>query len=395
MNMRATKLVAAREFRLRARSRAFVISTIVLVVGAIALVVLTSILGGDDGRRELDIGLVQPSPALVQALVETGDALDTDVSIVELDDEADAERAIRDGDIDLALLDGAVLWEDETNDIDSAIVRSAVQSSVIVDRASGLGIDQQQLTELLRPVVLDDRFIEPEDDDRAARIATASIGVIVLFISIQTYGNMVLMGVVEEKSSRVVEVLLNHLRPRHLLAGKILGLGALGMTQMVLVVVAALVALASVQGVDVPDVPVDGLVWFVVWFLLGFLLYATAFAMAGSLVSRQEDASSVVTPISLPFVASYITSFAIVGVPDSTVAVVLSLVPITAPMTMPVRIAAGDPSALQIAASVVFTVIAIYGLVVVAGRVYARNVLRTGARVSWSAALRGIRGSEA
>jgi ABC-2 type transport system permease protein len=154
------------------------------------------------------------------------------------------------------------------------------------------------------------------------------------------------------------------------------------------------VALASVRGIDVPAIPVDGLVWFVVWFLLGFGLYATAFAMGGSLVSRQEDASSVVTPISIPFIASYIASFAIAGDPDSTFAKVLSLVPVTAPMTMPARIAAGEPSVLEVTASVLLTVLATYVLVVIAGRVYARNVLRTGARVSWKSALRAARTAE-
>jgi ABC-2 type transport system permease protein len=202
------------------------------------------------------------------------------------------------------------------------------------------------------------------------------------------------MGVVEEKSSRVVEVLLNHLRPRHLLAGKVIGIGALGLLQLVLVLLSALTALAAVRGVDVPNVPIDALFWFVVWFLLGFGLYATAFAMGGSLVSRQEDASSVVTPISIPFIASYVLSFGIAGSPDSTFATVLSLIPITAPMTMPVRIEAGDPGAAQITASVVISLVSIYVLMVVAGRVYARNVLRTGARVSWKSALRAARTAE-
>ncbi|HEX7095072.1 MAG TPA: ABC transporter permease [Acidimicrobiales bacterium] len=394
MSLETVALVSGREYRLRVRTRAFVISTAILVIGAVVLVVLTSVIRDDDDRRNVDIGVVDPSPALAQALVDAGDALDTDVVVVELRDAADAEQAVRDGDIDLAVTADAVLWEDDTSDVDGAIVRSAVQSATILERASELGIGEQALAELLAPVPLEDRFVEPEDDDRGARIATATIGVVLLFIAIQTYGNMVLMGVIEEKSSRVVEVLLNHLRPRHLLAGKVLGLGALGLTQMVLVVVAAIVALASGRGVDVPDVPIDALIWFVVWFVLGFALYATAFAMAGSLVSRQEDATSVVTPISLPFFAAYIVSFVIVGSPDSAGAVVLSLVPLTAPMIMPVRIAAGDPSAAEIVVSMALTVAAIYATVVLAGRVYARNILRTGARVPWGAALRGLRAGE-
>src|SRR5436190_1010595 len=84
------------------------------------------------------------------------------------------------------------------------------------------GISDEKLADLLRPISLEDRFLQPEDSDRAVRIATATVGVVLLFLAIQNYGNMVLMGVIEEKSSRVVEVLLNHVRPRHLLAGKVL-----------------------------------------------------------------------------------------------------------------------------------------------------------------------------
>jgi ABC-2 type transport system permease protein len=393
VNLTSVRLVAAREIKLRIRSRAFVISTLVLVAAVAGMVVLAAVLR-DEGRRNLDVGVVDATPALERALVANGDALDTDVTVVHLPDEAAAERAVRDDDVDVALVGNTVIWEQDTNDVDEAIVKAAAQSAAIAARADAAGLDAAQLAELLQPPPLEDRVLEPHDSDRGVRIATASIGVVLLFLAIQTYGNMVLMGVIEEKSSRVVEVLLNHLRPRALLAGKVLGIGTLGLLQMVLVLLSALVALASVRGIDVPAIPVDGLVWFVVWFLLGFAFYATAFAMGGSLVSRQEDAASVITPISIPFIASYLASFAIAGNPGSTFAKVLSLVPITAPMTMPARIAAGEPSVVEITLSVVLTVLATYVLVVVAGRVYARNVLRTGARVSWKSALRAARTAE-
>lgn len=390
MTARPIKLVAAREYRMRIRSRAFVISTLVLMASVAAMVVLTAVLQDENDRRSVDIGVVDPSAALHQALVDTGDALDTDVMVTELADLAAAEEAVRDHTVDLALVGDEVIWERNAGNVDSAIVRSAAQTAVTIERAGELGIDSDALAELLAPVMLDDRFLDEEDGDRDVRLATATVGVILLFLAIQTYGNMVMMGVIEEKSSRVVEVLLNHVRPRELLAGKILGLGALGLTQIVSVAASGLVALAVMRGVDVPNVPVDAIIWFVLWFLLGFGLYATAFAMAGSLVSRQEDASSVVAPISIPFVASYLASFVIASNPDSTFATVMSIVPITAPMAMPVRIAAGDPSTIEIAVSVGVTVLSIYALVVLAGRVYSRNVLRTGARVSWKDAFRSL-----
>ena len=391
MTSRIVGLISMREYRMRVRSRAFILSTLVLMASVVAMVVLTAVLQDDDDRRHVDIGVVEPSPALHQALVDTGDLLDTDVVVTDLADVDEAEQAVQDGTVDLAVVDGQLIWERDANDVDAAIVRTALQSAATIERADALGVDPEVLADLLEPVPIEDRFLEEEDRDRGVRIATATVGVILLFLAIQTYGNRVLMGVIEEKSSRVVEVLLNHVRPRQLLAGKVLGLGALGLTQLVLVAASGLVALVAMRGVDVPNVPADAIVWFVVWFLLGFGLYATAFAMAGSLVSRQEDASSVVAPISIPFVASYLASFVIAGSPDSTFATVMSIVPITAPMAMPVRIAAGDPSAFEIALSVTLTIVTIYALVVFAGRVYSRNVLRTGGRVSWRSAISSAR----
>lgn len=388
----AVALVAAREIKLRGRSRAFIASSLVLALGVVAIIVATSIVRNHGGRRHLDAGIVAGSDVNEAALVDAGDTVGTNVDVHAFATQDAADAALRAGEIDVAIGANAVTWHREADDLDNAIVRSAVQSSAVSTRAAQLGVPPSTLAQLLAPVDLPERVLVPESGDRNVRIATATIGVIVLFIAIQTYGNFVLNGVIEEKSSRVVEVLLNHLRPRQLLAGKIIGLGALGLLQMLSILAAALIALFAVRDIHVPNVPVDALVWFVVWFLFGFALYATAFAMAGSLVSRQEDAASVVTPVMLPFLASYFASFAIAGSPDTVFAKVLSIVPLTAPMTMPVRVAAGNPSAAEIAASLVLTIAAIVALVRLAGRLYARNVLRTGARVGWGAALRSMWG---
>jgi ABC-2 type transport system permease protein len=387
----AVALVAGREMKLRGRSRAFIVSSLVLALGVVAIIVATSIVRDHGGRAHLDVGVVAGADITDTSLLDAGDAVDTNVDVHDYADQDAADAALHAGEIDVSISATAVTWHEAASDIDNAIVRSALRSSAVETRAAQLGIPSSTLTQLLAPVDLPERVLEPESSESGVRVATATIGVIVLFIAIQTYGNFVLNGVIEEKSSRVVEVLLNHVRPRQLLAGKIIGLGALGLLQMLFVLAGALVALFAVRDIHVPKVPVDALVWFVVWFLLGFALYATAFAMAGSLVSRQEDAASVVTPVMLPFLGSYFASFAIAGSPDTTFAKVLSIVPVTAPMTMPVRIAAGHPSAGEIALSLVLTIAAIVALIRLAGRVYARNLLRTGARQTWGAALRSLR----
>jgi ABC-2 type transport system permease protein len=391
----AVQLVAGREMGHRIRSRAFVVSTLLLVAGAVTMVVLTAVLQDENDRRSLDVGIVAGTPTLADSLARAGDQLNVDVRVHALTDTNAAEVAVRDGEVDVAVDGDETIWKSDVDDVDAALVRAGLQSATVAARADAAGVSQAELASLLGPIDVHERVLDPADPDRGIRIGTATVGVILLFLSIQSYGNMVLTGVVEEKSSRVVEVLLNHVRARHLLAGKIVGIGAVGLLQLLGVLAAGVGALVAVRGVDVPKVPADAFVWLVVWFLLGYGLYATAFATAGSLVSRQEDAASVAAPVTLPFLASYLVSFTVAANPDTTFARVLSFVPITAPMIMPVRLAAGDPSVLEVAGSIVLMLVAIAGLVRLAGGVYSRNLLRTGARLSWREAWRGARDTEA
>ena len=131
------------------------------------------------------------------------------------------------------------------------------------------------------------------DDETAALIMT-----VLLLVTISTYGNLVLTGVVEEKSSRVVEVLLARMPARNLLAGKVAGIGLLGFAQFAVTALAAVARRDRVDSVDVPAVRGSVLAWVVVWFVLGYALYAMAYGALGSLASRTEDASSVAGPVS-------------------------------------------------------------------------------------------------
>ena len=160
------------------------------------------------------------------------------------------------------------------------------------------------------------------DDETAAFIMT-----VLLFMTIATYGAMVLNGVVEEKASRVVEVLLARIPARSLLAGKITGIGLLGLGQVAVTALAALVAATTISGVDLPAVSGGVLAWAVVWFVLGYALYATVFGALGSLASRPEDAQSAAGPVSVLLVLVYFVSFAAIGSPDTAWARAISLAP--------------------------------------------------------------------
>jgi ABC-2 type transport system permease protein len=198
---------------------------------------------------------------------------------------------------------------------------------------------------------------------------------------------MVLSGVVEEKSSRTVEVLLARMPARPLLAGKIAGIGALGLAQVVAVGVVALAVVALVDSVDLPSVRGGVIAWAVVWFVLGYALYATVFGTLGSLASRTEDTSNVTGPVTIMLVLAFVVSFAAIGSVDTTWARLVSWFPLTAPLAMPTRIALGAATWWDPIVATALTLAVIATLVVAGGRVYTRAILHTGSLLTLREAL--------
>lgn len=393
------RLVAGREITQRMRSKAFIVSSVLLVAFAVAGVVLSA-LAHDDSRVRVRVMLVEqrapnddiPAVLAMQATLPlVANLLDRDVQTITSATRDEANAALRAGDVDVIVDHITVVWRKSVDNVELAFIQASMQTVVRDQRAASLGLSAAQVTQLLAPVEISTATLEPRDADAGVRAGTAAAGLILLFLAVQIHGAAVLMGVVEEKSSRIVEVLLGHVRPRSLLAGKVVGIGAVGLAQVILVATAAIVSTLVVRSVDAPHIPAVAIVWFVVWFVLGFALYATVFAGLGSLVSRQEDAQSVVTPATLPLLASYFVGFAAVANPDSTLARVTSIVPFSAPMVMPVRIAAGSPPPWEIALALVLVVATIGVVLRLAAIVYEGNVLRTGSRASLATAWRTIR----
>jgi ABC-2 type transport system permease protein len=193
---------------------------------------------------------------------------------------------------------------------------------------------------------------------------------------------MVLTGVLEEKASRVVEVLLARIPPRALLAGKIVGIGLLGLAQIGVTAMAALITVAAVHSIDVPAVRGSVLAWALIWFVLGYALYATVYGALGSLGSRVEDAQAVAGPVMVAMAMAYFASFAMIGQPASAAARAISYFPLTAPMAMPGRIAMGATAWWEPVAAAVLTLAATAGLVRLAGRVYTSAILHSGPALS-------------
>lgn len=382
-------LVARREWNQRVRSRTFRISTLVSAAIVVAIIVLPQMYGaGVEPTRT--VGLVGANSSQVPGILQAaGKQFDITVKTRAFAAEAVGQAALRSGDVDVLLVDQRTLvWKAEPDDRLRAIVTSAVGAVDQQQAIDGLGLTPGQAQQLLQPPELASKSLEPFTKERSARVALAVIGLVLLFTAITVYGGFLLVGVVEEKSSRVVEVVLSRLRPTELLAGKVAGIGLVGLAQFAVVAVSALAALALSGGAEVPQTTPGTIGWIVFWFVLGYGFYAVLYAAAGSLVSRQEEAQSMTFPITAVLLVGYFFALGSAESPDSLAALIGSFVPPTAPMVMTVRIANGGVPWWEIVVSVALMLATIYGMVQLAGRIYAGAVLRIGRRVKLKEAWR-------
>ena len=381
-------LVARREWNQRVRTTAFRVSTIISILIVVAIVLVPDMYGG--GEKERTVGLVGERSTELPALVRaSGEQLGLTVETRPFADETAARAALRSGDVSVLLVDQAELvWKAEADEPLGAVVTAAVQVLEQRDAIGELGLTPEQAERLLEPPALPSTSLEPATEERSEREGLAFIGVFVLFLAIAFYGGFLLVGVIEEKSSRVVEVLLSRLRPTELLSGKILGIGIVGLAQLVLVAGSALVALGLSGNTTATTTP-STIGWIVVWFVLGYGLYAVLYATAGSLVSRQEEAQSIQIPISGVMIVAYFLAMEAAQTPDGVAALVGSFLPPSAPMVMTVRMAHGGVPWWQVVVSVALVAAAVYGMVQLAGRVYAGAALRFGGRLRLKEAWRG------
>ena len=383
-----TWLVAVRDFRERATSRAFQLSTAItaLLVGGFIVVPGFFI---DDGPPTWDVGYVGTAPAaLGQAVAAAATEPDTAVTVTPVADAGAARSGVLDGTYDVAVDGHDILTGPATPQDLSALLAATAGGLDLSRQAREMGLDAADLESLLAAGRYQVVELEPADDEEDGNRVVAFFGVVFLFVSIVTYGQWILIGVVEEKASRVVEVVLGAVRPHRLLTGKVIGIGALGLGQLLLIGTIAIVLASRSTNLELPEATAATALAIVVWFVLGFALYATAYAAAGSLVSRQEDAQNAAFPLTLVLMAAYfIASFSFTG--DNVVLRVAALVPLTAPMTMPIRMATGDAAGWEVLLSLVLMVTSTWLLIRLAGRIYAGGLLRVGSRVKLREAWRG------
>ena len=384
--LRVIWLVGRRELLERGRSRAFLLGMLLTQALIIGSFFLQAFIAGEENRVKL--GTVGEAPVDIRlALAAVAASLETELVITPYADLEAAEAALRADDVSAVLVApsvapgehgaGELLVKDRPDPRLQTIVQAAFQ-----------GLGQEPIPQ---PSL---RALEPQSPADETAFLIANVGVVLLFVSIFTFGYWVLTGVVEEKQSRVVEVVLATVRPRELLMGKVLGIGILGLLQLFLFVVTGVVVATVTGRFELPATTAPTALLMLAWFAIGYTLYSTMFATLGALANRIEDASNATTPVMIPAIATYLIALLVVTRdPEGIVAQVTTFIPFSAPIVVPLRAALGAIEPWQVLVSAAITIAFTYGLFVLGGRVYAGAVLGSGSQMklrdAWRAAGRG------
>jgi ABC-2 type transport system permease protein len=420
--VRNARLVAGREYGVRVRSRAFAISTLVLAIVATVAALAPLAIRALERDSVVRIGASAPDERTAELtlrsleIVLNGSAsLDPTASptyrfsLVEPADVPGARAEVAAGTLDGLLVvtrgaEGRLDFEYVTGNpggrqaVLFRLVAVAVAASIRADEAKGL-IGDFTVTDAIPGDVPGGSEL-----DAASNQILATILVILVFVTSVTYGMWVATSVAEEKSSRVMEVMLNAATPGEMLAGKVVGVGGAGLTQLAAIVLpaAAVVAVQGplarlVLGEGGDGTPLAGLTpgilaAFVVFFLLGFVLTALVYAAAGSLVSRQEDVQQVALPMLMLSFAAYFAAFFASTNPTAPWVAPLSWLPFFSPYLMLTRLVVGWVEPWELALAIGLLVAAILVALLVAARIYATGVLLYGQRPSVAGVVRVARG---
>jgi ABC-2 type transport system permease protein len=388
----AVRLVAGREVTTKMRSKAFIITTVATLVLLVGFALVMKVVGGGS---DATVGVTPQVSALAAPLKTTAGQIGQNVDVRTVD-ERDGRAQVADGTLDALVVDagaGGALQVVVKKDLDDNLrnALNVLAGQLALDRAIvDLGGDPAEVRTSVAGASVDVEPLEKPYPYQSGQLVLGIVAGILIYMSLLLNGQLVAQGVVEEKSSRVVELLLSTIRPWQLMAGKVLGIGFVGFVQMVVI---GGIGVAAALALDVlaisASAAVGTVVWLVVWYLLGFVMYSLVFAALAALVSRQEDVGGVITPALMFVIVGYVIGISVLpSDPDNTLAGVLSIIPVFAPTLMPMRLAMGGVPVWEAVASVGLVLALIPALVWLAGRIYANAVMRSGARVKLTDALR-------
>jgi ABC-2 type transport system permease protein len=376
MNRSTVRLVMRREFVERGRDRGFAIAVGISLAIVLVSVIIASLVSNKSKTPSFDVGFAGPRAAVEQQIAERSAPLAGIKLTSSVVTDADGGRQlVKNGELDALVDDGQVFVKDSVDPKLAPVLAEANLGSQVPD------LDRLQGQTTVK--------LAPKDPESGQRKTIALIAEIMLFSQMIAYCMWVATGVVEEKASRVIEVLLASVSPRALLTGKVIGIGALGLLQLAATAVVGLGA-GSATG----SLHLSALVWqtvgiVAVWFVLGYIFYASAYAAVAARVSRQEEMQTAVQPLNLLLMVPYFAAFAAIADPDATWVRALSLIPPFSVLIQPVRIAGGDASWWEPVLAVGLMAVATVGIVLAGARVYENSVLRFGSkvplRVAWTA----------
>ncbi|GAA2541240.1 ABC transporter permease [Microbacterium mitrae] len=353
----STALVAEREIKSKLHSKAFIISTLVLF-GLVLAGILFSGFAGDSMTSETKVAVTGSASAAI------GDV--PGLELVEVGSETEAEAAVRDESVDAALVAS-----------DTSVTGFAIVTLNEVDHSLVSALSIAPETQVL----------EPSATDPFMRYIVA-IGFGILFMLAATmFGATITQSVIEEKSTRIVEILISTISTRALLAGKVLGNTVLAMIQVIGIVVVTIIGLTITGQAHLLGLLGAPMVWFAVFFLFGFILLAAMFAAAASMVSRQEDAGATTTPITMLIMVPYI--LIIMFNDNSAVLTAMSYVPFSAPVGMPMRLFLGEAQWWEPLLSLAILIVTAGIAILLGAKIYDNTLLKMGSRVSLKDALKG------
>jgi ABC-2 type transport system permease protein len=408
--------VVRREYLERVRTKGFIVATILGPVLMSAFMVVPMLVARSGGKRLSVVVLDRAGstgPAVEKALREAlvDDKPRFEVRPAPAGPAAEQEAALRDavlagkldGFLDLppdAVEKGAASYfgRNVSNRMELRTMERAVNEVLVAARLAGAGLDAGRVKELTRE--LDLRTIRlsatGEREDRGMAMLFAIILMMILYTSTLMWGQVVMTSTIEEKTSRVVEVVGSALGPSTLLAGKLLGVGGAGLTQFLIWSLSLLGVSLAMAGplagsIPMPEITPLMLVSFVLFFLLGFLFWAALYAAIGSAVNTVQEAQNFAFPVIMPLILAMVCFPAVLESPDGTLAFTLSMIPGLSPLIMFLRIVVLTPPYWQIGLSIALLVLGILGVLWVAARIYRVGILMYGKKPTFPELVKWVR----
>ena len=431
--MRNVLLIIQREYLVRVRTKAFLFFTVLmpLLVGTVVVLPSQFMLRASGTRH---IVIVAADSALANSIKNQLTALraadendpvqsngrkinkpDFDVSVEAPLSEALRQQLtteVRDGSLDgfawieadaVTTRKGTYYSRNASDFVEASLVSRALRLAVSGQQLADHGFSPSQAKTLLGPVDLDTVHIDRHGANKSSGLGAFFLPFVLLlaiYMTVLIYGLYVMRSVLEEKTSRVVEVLLSSVSPMQLMAGKIIGVGAVGLTQIGIWAAAGAVlgtgsfAMAhEIIGDSMQDAHISTsvLILFPVFFILGYATYACLYAAIGAMVNSDEEAQQLQFPVTLPLILCMVFASSIIRDPNTPLAFWFSMFPLTSPIIMFVRVSVSMPPVWQIAASIGISLASLYCLVWVTSRIYRVGILMYGKRPTLPEILKWLR----